>query len=444
MMSFTIKDILHNKAKALLHMETDPGLGCTEPAAIGLCSAAAVSLLKDKTIESIEVTTDPNIYKNAMGVIIPASGGECGIPLAAAMGAVVGDPANRLQVFSTVDSEGLEKAKALLKEGKVSAGIKDGHTGLYVKTVVHAEGHTAEAVIEGEHDHIKSLSLDGELQEDHPLLTGVQREGENVEDLENWLISLSLTDIVALLEDLDSDDISYIQQGIDLNMKLVEYGLVHGPGLGVGKSQQSLVRQGLIKKDMAVLGGIVAAAGIDSRMGGVDLPAMTLAGSGNQCIAAGTPIVAVSRFAILDEDLTLIKAVTLSYLVTCYIKTHTGRLCALCGSVVAGGAGVAAGVTYLLGGTVEKIGGAIMNHIESFATVICDGAKTSCALKVGEAASSAVKSALMALQATVVKPIDGIVDKSPEITMSNVGRLAQEGLSRMDPAILHIMLQKRP
>ena len=441
-MSFKIKDILHNKAKALLKIETEPGLGCTDPAAIGLCSAAAASLLKDRTIESIKVIVSPNIYKNAMGVIIPASGGERGIPMAAAMGSAAGDPANRLQVFSTVDSGGLEKAKTLLKEGCVSAEIREGHAGVYVRTVVLAGGQTAEAVIEGEHNHIKSLSLDGEPQKGHPLLACVPEKETNVEDLEKWLISLSLGDIVALLDDLDSDDIFYVQQGIDLNRALVEYGLTYGPGLGAGKSQQSLVRRGLIKTDMAFRGGMAAAAGIDSRMGGVDLPAMTLAGSGNQGIAAGMPIVAVAGFATLDDDFVLIRAVILSYLITCYIKTRVGRLSALCGSAVASGAGVAAGVGYLLGGSVEKIGGAIMNHIENFSTIICDGAKTGCALKVGEAASSAVKSALMALHGTVVRPADGIIDKGPEVTMCNVGRLTREGLSRMDATILDIMLRK--
>jgi len=103
----------------------------------------------------------------------------------------------------------------------------------------------------------------------------------------------------------------YIQKGIDLNMELVKYGLSHGPGLGVGKTHQSLLRQGLLKKDMVLAGGIFASAGIDSRMGGVMLPAMTLAGSGNQGIAAGTPIVAAADFATIDDSLVLIKSVTL-------------------------------------------------------------------------------------------------------------------------------------
>jgi L-cysteine desulfidase len=441
-MGFALKDILHNKAKTLLHLETDPGLGCTEPAAIGLSAAAAVTLLKEKTIESIEVTTDPNIYKNAMGVIIPGSEGQSGIPLAAAMGAVAGDPENRLQVFSTIDKQGLEKAESLLREGKVSAEIKEGQTGLYIQTIIKAGGHTVEAVISGRHDHIESLKIDGKTQKDHPLLAGKGSEDSNVEDLKQWLTSLSIGEIVDLLDGLDRDDVIYIQKGIDLNMELVKYGLSHGPGLGVGKTQQSLIRQGLLKNDMVLAGGIFASAGIDSRMGGAMLPAMTLAGSGNQGIAASTPIVAVTGFATIEDNLLLIKSVALSYLLTCYIKSLTGRIGPLCGSSVAGGAGVAAGVTYLLGGTVEKIGGAIKNHIENFAAIICDGAKTSCALKVGEAASSGVKSALMALQGAVVKPVDGIIDESPEATMRNLGKLTQSGLKSMDPAIFDIMIHK--
>jgi len=356
-MGFTLKDILHNKAKALLHLETDPGLGCTEPAAIGLSAAAAVALLKEKTIESIEVATDPNIYKNAMGVIIPGSEGQNGIPLAAAMGAVAGDPENRLQIFSTIDKQGLQKAESLLREGKVSARIKEGQAGLYVRTVINAGGHTAEAVIKGRHDHIESLSVDGEFQKDHPLLAGSGSKDSDVEDLKQWLTSLSIGEIVDLLDDLDGDDVAYIQRGIDLNMELVKYGLSHGPGLGVGKTQQSLLRQGLLKNDMVLAAGIFASAGIDSRMGGAMLPAMTLAGSGNQGIAASTPIVAATRFATIEDSLLLVKSITLSYLLTCYIKALAGRIGPLCGSGVAGGAGVAAGVTYLLGGTMEKIGG---------------------------------------------------------------------------------------
>lgn len=441
-MGFTLKDILYNKARHLLHMETDPGLGCTEPAAVGLGAAAAASLLGGEDIVSIEVGTDANIYKNAMGVMIPGSRGQSGIPLAAAMGAVAGNPNDRLQVFSGVTQEGLQKAESLLKAGKVFARIEEGQDGLYVKSVVKTHDHTAESVIKGRHDQIASLILDGVPQTENFLLKNGGAEDFGADELGAWLTSLSLFEMVELSNALNRDAAEYIKRGIDLNMALVDYGLEHGPGLAVGKTQQSLLRQGLLKNDMVLAGGIYAAAGIDSRMGGVMLPAMTLGGSGNQGIAAGIPIVAAAQFAVMEDPLIMIKSVTLSYLVTCYIKTLAGRIGPVCGSAVAGGAGVAAGIAHMMGGTVEKIGGAIKNHIENTATIVCDGAKTGCALKVGEAAASAIKSALMALQGTVVKPVDGIIADSPEQTMVNLSKLIRSGMGGMDPAILNIMLDK--
>jgi len=265
------------------------------------------------------------------------------------------------------------------------------------------------------------------------------RPASNLEELQGWLTSLSIGEMVELLEDLDDDDLSYIQAGIDMNERLVEYGLQHGPGLGVGRTQQRLVQQGLLCPDMALTAGMRAAAGIDARMGGVRLPAMTLAGSGNQGIAAAIPLAAAAAYVDLDHPQALIKGVTLSYLITCAIKALSGRLSALCGSGVAGGGGVAAGVAYLLRGTVEQIGGAVVNHLASTAMVICDGAKTGCALKVGEAVASAVRSALLSLQGTVVSPRDGFIGPSPEDTIRHLGALSRQGLAAMDPVILAIM-----
>ncbi len=443
-MGYSIKDILHNNAKRLLRIETEPGLGCTEPAAVGLCAAAAAALLDSKDFTSVTVETDPNIYKNAMGVIIPNSGGDCGIPLASAMGAAAGDPRLMLQVFASVTPEGLARATALLASGVVTARLAEGVKGLYVKTTITAGDHTAEVLITGSHDNIVSRVLDGKPIP--ALADGCESggsDGNGQADLMRWLLDMSLAELVDLLDDLDSNDLGYIRKGLELNAALVEYGLTHGPGLGVGRTQLALLRQGLLKKDAVVWAGIQAAAGIDSRMGGVPLPAMTLAGSGNQGIAAGMPVAAVAQFAVLEDEGLMLKAVTLSYLVTCLIKATTGRLSSLCGSGIAGGAGVAAGTAYLLGGTVDIIGGAVKNHLENFTAVICDGAKTSCALKVGEMTASGVKSALLALHGCVVRPIDGIIDRSVEQTIRNLGAIAQNGMTTMDPTILEIMLAKR-
>jgi L-cysteine desulfidase len=444
-MGFSIKDILHGNARQLLHLETDPGLGCTEPAAIGLAAAEAAALLGGAAVESVTVETDPNIYKNAMGVTIPNSGSRAGIPLAAAMGAAAGDPAQRLQVFAAVSAGGLDKARDLVARGKVSAGIAQDTHGLFVRATVTGGGHTAQALITGRHDNVVERVLDGRKLDGGAAAAAAAAGGGDagLEGLEKWLLDMTLADLADLVDDMDASDLGYVREGLALNTALVEYGLAHGPGIGVGRTQLGLVRQGLLKKDMVLWAGIRTASGIDSRMGGVPLPAMTLAGSGNQCIAAGIPVVSAAQFAALDDETLVLKAVMLSYLVTCSIKAGVGRLSALCGSGLAGGAGVAAATAFLFGGTAEKIGGAVKNHLGSFAPVCCDGAKTSCALKVGEMAASAVKSGLLALNGCIIRSTDGIVDGSAEQTMRNLAVLSRQGLTGLDPAILDIMLHKQ-
>jgi L-cysteine desulfidase len=194
---------------------------------------------------------------------------------------------------------------------------------------------------------------------------------------------------------------------------------------------------------MGVAARILASSASDARMSGVNLPAMSSAGSGNHGLTAILPIWAVKDFIELDSEKTVYEAIALSHLVTAYIKAHTGRLSAICGCSVAAGAGAAAGITYMLGGTANHIAGAIINHTHDLAGVICDGAKAGCSLKLATAAGTAVTSSLLSLQGVVVQPTDGIVGDSPEKTMKNIGTLSSEGMVETDRTILNMMLEKQ-
>ena len=79
----------------------------------------------------------------------------------------------------------------------------------------------------------------------------------------------------------------------------------------------------------------------------------------------------------------------------------------------------------------------------STVAVVCDGAKTGCALKVGGLIGQGVNSALLALNGCAIKSTDGIVNLLAENTMREMGDLSSKGLSSMDPTILGIMLAKR-
>ena len=434
-MSFTVKDVLS--------IQVAPALGCTEPVAIALGAAAAVSLLPGKRFDSLEVAVDPNVYKNGLAVSIPGAGGLSGLDTAAALGAAGGDPSLRLEVLQSVTDEDVKTAKQALAEGKVNVTLIKDHQGLLIRSKATADGKEAESVIEGLHDNIVSLTLDGKPVDSPLIRTREDGAPSPVAAMEAWLKTLTLNELMALTDELDEDDYAFLQEGVDVNVRLAEQGLKYGLGLGVGKTLERLCRQGLIKKDMMLAARILASAAADARMSGASLPAMSSAGSGNHGLTAILPIWAVKDYVEDVQTRDVLEAVALSHIVTAFVKAHTGRLSAICGCSVAAGAGATAGITFLLGGDAHHIAGAIKNLLEDLAGIICDGAKTGCALKLATAAGTAVQAALFSLQGVNVHHTDGIIGLSSEDTMRNVGTLAVDGMIQTDQTILQIMLEKR-
>jgi L-cysteine desulfidase len=432
---FTVKDILE--------MEVTLALGCTEPVAIALGAAAAATLLPEKQFDSIEIWIDPNIYKNGMAVIIPGTGGMQGLDTSAALGAYGGDPKKDLEVFESIDEETVAQAKKLLEANKVTVNLRD-EVGLYVRTRLTSGDMIAESLIVDLHNNIVSLHLNGEKVTDSPLLSSARgKNGKHtLADLENWLRELTLEDILTITSELDDEDLDFLEVGVNHNLALAEYGLKHGSGLGIGKAIDRLIKQKLMVNDMSSSARRLTSAAADARMGGAKLPAMSSAGSGNHGLTAILPIWAIKDYIDHDRE-TLLRAVGLSHVVTAYVKAHTGRLSAVCGCSVAAGAGATAGITYLVGGDVHHMEGAIKNILEDLAGVICDGAKAGCAIKLNTAAGAAVQAALFSLHGVNVKDTDGIIGDSTRKTIQNMGALSHDGMAGADKTILKIMLEKQ-
>lgn len=432
---FTVKDILK--------IEVAPALGCTEPVAIALGAAAAATVLDGSAIDRIEIQVDPNIYKNGLAVTIPGTGGLAGLDLAAALGAFGGDPERSMEALDTLDEEAVRRAVRFVEEGKTVVHLLEDQRGLYIETMIQSGQDKAVSIIREMHDNIESITLNGTEITDSPLLAKGKKGGSSkLALLEEWLKGLSMDELVELIDQFDEDDLAFIKEGLTLNMRLAEHGLKHDSGLSVGKTLERLAIQKLISKDMILAARILTSAAADARMSGVKLPAMSSAGSGNHGLTAILPIKAVSDFIDVDHQ-TMLKAIGFSHIITACVKAQTGRLSAVCGCSIAAGAGAAAGITYLLGGGIRHISGAVKNIIEDLAGVICDGAKAGCALKLATAAGTSVQAALFSLQGITVMPTDGIVGSSPEQTMRNIGTLATVGMIETDRTILKIMLEKK-
>ncbi len=435
-MQFTVKDILE--------MEVTLALGCTEPVAIALGAAAAATLLPrgKKEFDTIEIWIDPNIYKNGLAVAIPGTGGMQGLDTAAALGAYGGNPAKGLEVLESIDEATVTRAKKLLAEGRVKVNLRE-EVGLYVRTRLVSGSDIAESLIVDLHNNIVSLKLNGD-EVDSPLLSRAKEKGgkRSLAELEAWLRDLTLEEILELTAQLDEQDLAFLEEGVNHNLALAEYGLKHGTGLGIGKAIDRLIKQKLMVKDMSTSARRLTSAAADARMGGAKLPAMSSAGSGNHGLTAILPIWAIKDFIDHDRE-TLLRAIGLSHIITAYVKAHTGRLSAVCGCSVAAGAGATAGITYLVGGDVHHMEGAIKNILEDLAGVICDGAKAGCAIKLNTAAGAAVQAALFSLHGVNVKATDGIIGDSTQKTVQNMGALSQDGMVQADKTILKIMLEKQ-
>jgi L-cysteine desulfidase len=435
-MHFTVKDILA--------MEVTLALGCTEPVAVALAAAAAATLLPgDREFDSIEVWVDPNVYKNAMAVTIPGTDGLHGVDTAAALGAYGGDPTRGLEVLESINEQTIAQASRLLHTNRVQVHLRE-ESGLYVRARLQHGKESAEALIVDMHNNIVSLKRNGEEILASPLLAkGAGKGGQrNMADLEEWLREKSLEDLLELVADLDEDDLAFLEVGVNHNLALAEYGLKHGSGLGIGKAIDRLIKQKLLVRDMTTSARLLTSAAADARMGGAKLPAMSSAGSGNHGLTAILPIWAIKDFIDHDRD-TLLRAIGLSHIITAYVKAHTGRLSAVCGCSVAAGAGATAGITYLVGGDIHHMEGAIKNILEDLAGVICDGAKAGCAIKLNTAAGAAVQAALFSLHGVEVKESDGIIGHSTRQTVQNMGALSHTGMAQADQTILKIMRDKQ-
>jgi len=137
----------------------------------------------------------------------------------------------------------------------------------------------------------------------------------------------------------------------------------------------------------------------------------------------------------------LLRALTLSHLTAIYIKQNLGVLSALCGCVVAS-IGSSCGITYLMGGDYQRVCYAVKNMIANLTGMICDGAKPSCSLKISSGVSTAVLSALLAMEGKCVTPAEGIIDQDVDQSIRNLTSIGADAMRATDAMVLNIMTHK--
>jgi len=416
----------------LLKTEVVPALGCTEPIAVALATSRGIQAL-DKGAENIDVFVSGNILKNGMGVGIPGTG-MTGLDIAAALGAIGGNPDAELEVLKDITKEDVNEAVKMVEDGKVTIIHKNVPDKLYIEVICKTKEEYSKVVIKQKHTNIvlierngKTIFKDNSSEEDVVTIT----EDRYFETIDN---------IHEFAHDVELDDIKFLLESVKLNKNVAKEGLEGDYGLKVGKTIAENVKKGVLSDDIQSYAMSITAAASDARMAGCMCPVMSNSGSGNQGITVTLPIVAVAEKLKSSEE-KLLRALAIGHLTAIHIKKYLGRLSALCGATVAA-TGASAGITYLLGGSCTHAKYAIKNMIGNVAGMICDGAKIGCALKVSTCTSAAVQSALLAVSNTVITEKEGIIDKDIEKTIKNLGMIATQGMNQTDNVILDIMVSK--
>ena len=423
-----------NQIIQLIKREVVPAIGCTEPIAVALCVAKATSLLGE-TPARIKVLLSANILKNAMGVGIPGTG-MIGLPIAIALGALIGKADLELEVLREVNDDAVEKGKQYIAEKRISIDLKTGITEkLYIEVCVEAaDGRTATAIIAGGHTTYVYLAKGDEVILD-------KTKCEAGADAGSGDIDLTLAKVWEFTMTTPLEELRFILDTRRINKAAAEQSFTGKYGHSVGRTLHC-------ERQRAVMGDSTfsrilsyTSAACDARMAGACIPVMSNSGSGNQGIAATLPVVIYAEESFASEEQT-VRALILSHLTAIYIKQNLGRLSALCGCVVAS-TGSSCGIAYLMGGEYRHIASTVKKMIANLTGMICDGAKPSCAMKLSSGVSTAVISAIMALEEHEVSSVEGIIDDDVDATIRNFAKIGRDGMDETDQIVLKIMTSKQ-
>jgi L-cysteine desulfidase len=408
-------------------------MGCTEPVAAAFAAATAAKLLKGRTT-GVRIVTDPGSYKNGLAVAIPNTKGEKGNLLAAAVGAVVRKPELGAELFKGLPAARLKEAAALVASGKAAISVDYGRRGIYISAEVHAGREKARCVLQGGHTRVVLLTHNGST------ITRAKAGAAKTRlPYKEALRKATFRDLFREVEKISPQDLAYIRKGVEMNLAAAREGLKLRK---VGFYVEDLIKKGYLKRDILSNAKLTTAAATDARMAGVPVPVMSSGESGNQgVVAVLVPWLVGKAFNVPEKR--ILRSIALSHLVNSYIKVFTGELAPICGCAVAAGVGASVAVVWQRGGPdAAKAALAVNTVISDIGGMLCDGAKSGCALKVASSADSAIRSAWMASNGEGITEAEGFIGATAEETIKNIARISSTGMDKVDRIILDIMSSK--
>ena len=380
--------------------------------------------------DEVVIEASGSIIKNVKSVIVPNTDHLKGIPAAATAGIIAGKAEKELEVIASVTPEDCAKMKEFLAQIPIEVKHVDNGLTFEIGVTVFSGESYAKVRIVNYHTNIVLIEKNGEK------LLEIKVEGENEEGLtdRSLLDMKSIWDFVNTVDIADIYDVLHRQ--IEYNTAISEEGLRGNYGANIGSVLLDMEGTNIRTRAKAK-----AAAGSDARMNGCELPVIINSGSGNQGMTCSLPVIEYAKELKVSEE-KLYRALALSNLVAIHQKTGIGRLSAYCGAVCAGAA-AGTGIAYLCGGGYAEVTHTVVNALAITSGIVCDGAKASCAAKIAAAVDAGILGYNMYIRGQQFRAGDGIVTKSADETIRNVGRLGKDGMKETNDEIISIMVHDR-
>ena len=423
---------------AILKEELVLATGCTEPIALAYAAARLRDILGAQPTR-ILAQVSGNIIKNVKSAVVPNTGGMKGIAAAISAGVVAGDAQKVLQVIADVPKARYKEIAEYAADTPVEISCAESGRLLDICLTGFAGQDSARVRISNSHSNVVLEERNGQVIFEKPAedaqADGCQ-EADRAASSDPSEMGLTVAGILEFANTVDlfgPDGLAeLLQRQISCNTAIAEEGIKGDWGANIGSVLLENYPDGVKTTAKAW-----AAAGSDARMSGCEMPVVILSGSGNQGMTASVPVVKYAEHLGASKE-KLYRALIISDLVTIEQKSGIGKLSAYCGAVSAG-VGAGAGIAYLLDGSFEALAHTIVNAVAIISGTICDGAKPSCAAKIAASVDAGILGYHMYKASQEFKSGDGIVNKSVDDTIANIGVLAKEGMRQTDRTILEIM-----
>lgn len=409
----------------ILRKETKPALGCTGP--IGICFVSAQAY--DAIGGEIKKITLEGFGPKCDDVAFPGTE-YLGAEMAAALGAVCGDPNAGLEVLKNVTPEGELKARRVA-ELVVMTEVGTESANLPRKVIVETDKGTGVAVIQGAQDGLIYKSRNGEVLLDKEPDTFNQAGHTPI-------MKYKIKDLYEMATTCPLEDLDIMQEAADMNTKMADYVLTHEEvGIGIGRGLMDVENPSPVTRAKAL-----AAAACEGRMSGVPLPIMSVGGKGNVGIASTMPIVSLAKdMGASNEQLK--RALAMSCLTAIAVIHRIGKAPTMCSCEVAAAMGVTVGTVVLKGGTLAQAEAAVQNMIPNVFGVVCDGAKLACAMRMASGTAVAIDAAEMALKGIRLANNQGVLAENADASIDFLGNFALNSMLDSDLKLNMQMMEKR-